>query len=176
VIWADLAIIVIIGFSAFLSLWRGTLREILSLAIWVIAFGVGFLLMAPIMDLLEPHVDVVSVRAILGFGGAFLATLVLGGLVNIIILQVLRRRRLNTGDRLLGSLFGLLRGACAVLLLVLLASFTSLPRDDWWQQSLVLRQMDPVTGWLHGLMPVQLPPPPDSAVPPAAPSVPTATS
>lgn len=170
--WADLAVVVIIGFSALLSLWRGTLREVLSLAVWLIAFGVGFLLMEPIMAALEPRVDVVSVRAIIGFGGAFLATLVVGGLINIIIVQVARRRRPSTPDRLLGSLFGLLRGACAVLLLVLLASFTSLPRDDWWQASLVLRQMDPVTGWLHGLMPVQLPPPPD----PAAPPVPTATS
>ena len=152
--WADLAVVIIIGFSALLSLWRGTFREGLSLAVWVIAFGMGFVLMVPIMTELEPHVDILSVRAILGFGGAFLATLVVGGLLNIIIVQILKPRRPRTADRLLASLLGLLRGVCAVILLVLLASFTSLPEDDWWQQSLVLPRMAPLSDWLYGFLPV----------------------
>lgn len=158
--WADLAILVVVLLSALLSLWRGTLREGLSLTVWLLALGGGFILMVPIMPRLEPHVSVFAVRIILAFGGGFLATLIAGGLLNIIILQVLKPRRPSTMDRLLGTPLGLLRGLFAVVVLVFLASFTSLPEDNWWQNSPLLQRLTPVVSWLQGFMPVDLEPTP----------------
>lgn len=158
--WVDGVIVGIAAFSALLSLWRGTLRELLSLMVWGIALIGGFLLMSPIMQRLEPYVDVFSVQIILGFGGGFLLTLIVGGLANIILLQILKPRRPATPDRLLGTLLGFTRGLCAVVVLIFLASFTGLPNDEWWQRSPLLQQLSPVASWLREFVPVELPPPP----------------
>ena len=40
--WADYLIIAIVGVSVLISIIRGFIREILSLAVWIIAFVVAF--------------------------------------------------------------------------------------------------------------------------------------
>jgi membrane protein required for colicin V production len=60
----------------------------------------------------------------------------------------------------LGGLFGLVRGALFVLILVTLAGYTPLPNETWWKnamfsgqvvatvQQIKLRLPEPIAGWL----------------------------
>ena len=63
---------------------QGLLREVISLATWIAAFAIAFLFSADGAALLTPYIDIPPLRVAAAFGGLFLATLLLGGLLGIL--------------------------------------------------------------------------------------------
>jgi len=82
--WADYVIVAIIGISMLISLFRGYVREMLSLIAWGAAFWVAFTFSHKVAVLLVEYVDLPSARLVLAFVALFLATLLVGGLVNFL--------------------------------------------------------------------------------------------
>ncbi len=105
---------------------------------------------------LEPWISVPSVRIITAFGALFLTTLVIGGLVNILVAQLVQGTGLSGTDRMVGVVFGVVRGVAIVAVLVLLAGLTPLPADPWWSQSLFLPHLQDLALWLRDFLPVDL--------------------
>lgn len=154
--WADYLIVIIIALSMLIGLWRGLLREVISLATWIAAFAIAFLFAEDGAAHLMPYIDVPSLRAAAAFGGLFLATLLLGGLVGILASYLVDYTGLTGTDRVLGMVFGLGRGAIVIAILVLAAGLTPIPRDPWWQQSLLVPHFQDTALWLRGLLPPDL--------------------
>lgn len=152
----DYFIVAVIALSLLISLWRGFLKEAISLAAWIAAFIVAFLFVEDGVAYLTQYIGVPSVRIIVAFGGLFLATLFMGGLVNLIVAQLVQRAPLSATDRMLGVFFGLLRGVAIVSILVLLAGLTPLPQDPWWDQSSLLPYFQRTALWLRGFLPPEL--------------------
>ena len=154
-IWVDYIILGIIGISALISLARGFVREAFSLAAWVLAFWVAWSFFRD----LSPHLDwfkTPSVRLAISFVILFLVTLMLGGLVNFLIGQLVDKTGLGGMDRLLGMLFGAVRGVILVVILVILAGLTPLPNDPWWQQSQLIVYFQELAIWLKSLLPPEI--------------------
>ena len=151
-VWVDYVVLSIIGLSMLMGLWRGFMTEVIALVTWVAAFIVAFTFMDQAALLLTDHVPLPSVRAILAFGGLFLATLIVGGLFNMIVNLLLNKSGMGGIDRMLGMFFGLGRGLALVVVLVMMAGFTPLPRDPWWQKSQLLPHFEAMAtqakGWL----------------------------
>lgn len=154
--WADYLISIVIALSMLIGLWRGLLREVISLATWIAAFAIAFLFAEDGAARLTPYIDIPSLRIIAAFGGLFLATLLLGGLVGIVASQLVDYTGLTGTDRVLGMVFGLGRGAVVIAILVLAAGLTPLPKDHWWRQSLLLPHFQESALWLRGLLPPDL--------------------
>ncbi|HRD67660.1 MAG TPA: CvpA family protein [Candidatus Competibacter sp.] len=154
--WADYFIIIIIALSTLIGLWRGLLREVVSLATWIAAFAIAFLFAEDGAAHLVPYIDVPSLRVAAAFGGLFLATLLLGGLVGILASYLVDYTGLTGTDRVLGLAFGLARGAVVITALVLAAGLTPLPKDPWWQQSLLLDHFQKTALWMRDFMPPEL--------------------
>ena len=154
--WADYLIVIVIALSMLIGLWRGLLREVISLATWIAAFAIAFLFAEDGAAHLAPYLDVPSLRVAAAFGGLFLATLLLGGLVGIVASQLVDYTGLTGTDRVLGMVFGLGRGAVVIAILVLAAGLTPLPKDHWWRQSLLLPHFQESALWLRGLLPPDL--------------------
>lgn len=152
-IWVDYAILGIIGISALVSLVRGFVREAISLASLVIAFWVATQFSAHVGDLLAGKISVPSVRVAVAFGLLFVLTLFLGGLVNYLAGLLVSKTGLSGTDRMLGLLFGILRGAAIVTLLVLAAGLTPLPKDPWWHDSQFIGHFQELAVRLRGLLP-----------------------
>jgi membrane protein required for colicin V production len=152
---ADYFILSVLGLSVVIGVWRGFLREVLSLAAWVAAFAVAVFFAEDTAAYLSNHVSVPSVRLILAFGGLFLATLFLGGVLNILVSQVVLRAGLSAVDRFIGVFFGALRAIAIVAVIVLLAGLTPLPDDPWWRQSQLLPYFEPLALWLRDLLPAE---------------------
>jgi len=150
---ADIVILVIIGISALLSLVRGFIKEALSLVTWVAAFWVSLAFTDRAADLLANWVSLPSARAALAFAGLFVTVLLLGGLVNYLIGQLVRKTGLSGTDRMLGMVFGVVRGAMVVAVLVLLAGLTAVPQDPWWQDSSLLPHFERIALWLRDFLP-----------------------
>lgn len=151
-IWVDYAIFGIIALSALISLVRGFMREALSLAAWVLAFWVAWMFFRDLALHLE-WITLPSARLIAAFALLLIATLMVGGLVNFLMCQLVEKTGLSGTDRLIGVLFGAARGALLVAILVLLAGLTPFPNDPWWQQSELIAYFQELAIWLRGLLP-----------------------
>jgi membrane protein required for colicin V production len=153
ILWVDYFIFGVVSLSMLISLWRGFLKEAISLTSWVVAFLIAFTFLEDGDAYLAQYIGIPPVRIILAFGGLFLMTLLLGGLVNILVAQLMERTGLSGTDRLLGVVFGLLRGVALITILVLLAGLTPLPKDPSWNQSLFLPYFQKAALWLRSFLP-----------------------
>lgn len=125
--WPDYAILGLIVISLLVGLLRGFMREALSLVVWFAAFWVAFSFTNGVAEWLGEGISQPSVRMAIGFIGLFLVTLLVGGLVVYLVGELVDKTGLSGTDRLLGAVFGALRGLVLVAALLLLAGFTPIP-------------------------------------------------
>lgn len=151
--WFDYLIIGVIALSAFISLWRGFVREAFSLAVWILAFWVGWNFFRDLAPHLETWVGTPSIRLALAFVILMILTLMVGGLVNFLLVKLVESSGLSGTDRLIGVVFGAARGALLVAALVLLAGLTPFPEDPWWKASVLAPYFQELALWLRDLLP-----------------------
>jgi len=152
-IWVDYFILAIITVSALLSLWRGFIKEALSLASWIAALWVAMLFFDDLGGYLAQWIDTPSVRGAVAFVILFVATVIAGGVVNFLVGKLVEKTGLSATDRALGVVFGVARGAVIVSVLVMLAGLTAVPRDPWWSESLLLAHFQDMAMWLRSFLP-----------------------
>jgi len=151
--WADYAIIGICVVSVVVSLFRGFIREVFSLLVWIAAVYAALQVAGPLAVQLEGIIEVPSVRVIIAFVGVFLVVLAVGGLINYLLGKLVDSTGLSGTDRLFGALFGALRGLAIVLAAVIIAGFTPFVADPWWRQSMLLPEVERMATWLVGFFP-----------------------
>jgi membrane protein required for colicin V production len=151
--WVDLVILGILGISILISLWRGFTREALSLAGWVLAVWVALMFSDNLERLLRSQIDTPSLRLIVAFAILFFLTLLVAAFINYLAVQLIKKTGLSGTDRVIGIAFGLARGIVLVTVLVLLAGFTAVPRDPWWNQSSLLHYFEDLAVWTRGWLP-----------------------
>lgn len=150
--WVDWAIVAIIAVSALISLTRGFVKEALSLLTWVIAGLVAWLFGGALAELLVPYIETPSLRVIAACSILFVMTLLLGGLVNYLISQLVKATGLSGTDRFLGMVFGAARGALLVVVAVGLLSLAPVEADTWWRESVVIPHFLLVADWSKNLI------------------------
>jgi len=153
--FADYCIIGVLGLSVLMGLWRGFIGEVLALACWVVAFWVAWEF-GPRLAAAFSGIDAPSVRLLLGYAICFIAVLIAGAIVSFLMRKLVAGSGLTGSDRLLGMVFGLMRGLVLVTLIVLLLGFTPLPRDPWWQHSQLLPTFQEGAHWVAARLPPEV--------------------
>lgn len=148
----DWAIIAIIAISALISLKRGFVKEALSLLTWVIAGAVAWMFGGSLSQYLVTYIETPSARVIAGCTILFVATLLVGAMVNFLIGELIRVTGLSGTDRFLGMVFGAARGGLLVVVAVGLLSLGPVQQDQWWQQSKLMPQFLLVADWSKNLI------------------------
>ena len=133
--WLDYAVLGVIGVSLLWGVWRGLVREVISLAGWVIAFLAANLFAGPLGEALPGSIPGPELRVLAAFVAIFIASLVLATLAALLLSKLAQAAGLGGLDRALGALFGLARGALLATAFALLAGLTSLPRNPAWTGS-----------------------------------------
>jgi membrane protein required for colicin V production len=133
--WLDYAVLGVTAASVAWGAWRGLVREVISLAGWVIAFLSANLFAGPLGAALPQSVPGPELRVLLAFVALFVVTLAVTTLVALLLSKIVSAIGLGGLDRLLGSLFGLARAALIGLAFALLAGLTGLPRQPGWRDS-----------------------------------------
>ena len=154
--WADIAIIVIVSISAIISIFRGFVREVLSIVAWVAAFWVAFAFTETLAAVFDGMISVPSVRYVAAFLVLLLGTLIIAGLINYLIGRLVDKTGLSATDRTLGVVFGIARGVVIIAVLVLLARATPVPDDPWWRESTLLPHFDRLAKVMIGYLPADL--------------------
>ena len=150
--WVDWAIIAIIVISGLISLRRGFVKEALSLLTWIIAGVVAWMFGGALSQHLSEFIEMPSARVIAACALLFVATLLVGALVNFLIGELVRVTGLSGTDRLLGMVFGAARGALLVVVLVGLVSLAPVQQDPWWQESSLVPHFLMVADWSKNLI------------------------
>lgn len=132
----DYAVLVIIGISILISLMRGAVREILSLLGWVLAFYVARTYAIQVVPLLPYDIPSEKLKMLAAFIIVFLAVLLITSLISIALSGLLKEIGLGWLNRLLGGVFGFLRGLLIVTVLMILAGMTQLPKDERWTNAM----------------------------------------
>jgi membrane protein required for colicin V production len=151
--WFDYAIIGVLALSILVGLWRGFIGEVLALAFWVVAFWVAWTFGPPLAEQFSASISVPSVRVMLAYALCFVGVLVAGAIIGFLLRKLISGSGLSGTDRLLGMVFGLVRGAALVVLVVLLMKFTPVVRDDWWQASRLLPTFETGAQWVTERLP-----------------------
>ncbi len=132
----DYAVLVIVGISILISLMRGAVREILSLLGWVLAFYVARTYAIQVVPLLPYDIPSEKLKMLAAFIIVFLAVLLITSLIAIALSGLLKEIGLGWLNRLLGGVFGFLRGLLIVTVLMILAGMTQLPKDERWTNAM----------------------------------------
>ena len=143
-------ILFIIAASALISVRRGFTREAFSLITWVAAFVVARLFSPALEVLLADSIETPSIRLAVAFGLLFTVTLIVGALINHLLGELIRVTGLSGTDRLLGMVFGALRGARVVVVLVALGHHL-FSEDAWWRESLLVPHFAMLEDWTRRL-------------------------
>lgn len=143
---ADVIILGVIAISAFMSLWRGFIREAISLVSWAAAFIVARTFGPLVDDLLVGSIEMPSLRTATAFILLFVLTLVVGAIIGKLIRAFIQATGLTSTDRVLGMVFGSLRGVLIVSVLVILFR-PMLEKDQWWQESALLPHFVNLEDW-----------------------------
>ncbi|MGH8145985.1 MAG: CvpA family protein [Rhodanobacteraceae bacterium] len=154
---ADILILAVLALSTLFGLLRGFVSEVLSLVCWVAAFWVSWAFGARVADFYIGMLHEPAARIIAGYVTCFVGVLIVGALVGFVARRLLIVGGLRGGDRLLGMLFGLVRGWLLVTFVVLMLGFTPLPRESaGWRQSWLLPTFEIGAGWLADALPADV--------------------
>ncbi|MBI4937541.1 MAG: CvpA family protein [Nitrosomonadales bacterium] len=138
----DYIVIVIIVLSALLGWWRGLVYEVLSLLSWVAAFLVARLLAASVLPYMPASLGSEAIRTATAYAALFAVTLLVGSIAAWALSKLVKFVGLGWLDRSLGVLFGAARGVLVVLLLVLLAGLTDLPKEAAWRNAWLSKPLE----------------------------------
>jgi membrane protein required for colicin V production len=131
----DIVVLVISGISVVYGVFRGLVREVLALLAWVASFLLANLLAPDAAKLLPQAMASEELRLLVSFVAVFIVVLVGLSVLAILASKLVKIVGLGPADRVVGGAFGLARGLLVVMILVLLAGLTSLPRQSSWRDA-----------------------------------------
>jgi membrane protein required for colicin V production len=140
--------------SGLLGVWRGVVREVMSVLAWVTGVVLAGRFAADLAQLLPINGDVLphAVAWVL----ILLAVLIAAGLLARLLKQLLSVAGLGLADRLLGGVFGLVRGTMVLMLIVLLIGLTPFKKYPIWTSSQVVPLAQLLLEFVKPVLPVPL--------------------
>jgi membrane protein required for colicin V production len=133
----DFALGLVIAVSAVIGLFRGLVRELLALGIWLAALIAALLLAETAAQTLFAGVENRALALGLGFVIVFIGSLIVGALIQWLVARLVVSTGLSGTDRFLGFAFGGLRGVLAVLI-GLIALRPLISGHEWWHDSVLI--------------------------------------
>ena len=152
----DYVVLAIVGFSVLLSVLRGFIRELLALAAWAIAFIVARLFGGDLAAMMPAEIPGEELRWVAGFATLFLSVLLAMSLVAAAVSQLVKSAGLKVEDRVLGAIFGVVRGVAVVTVLTLVAGATALPNQPGWREAALRPLLELVASGVKGWLPPAL--------------------
>lgn len=154
-VWLDYLLIAVAVLSVVVGFFRGAVRELLGLLVWVAAYLLTIRFAATLDLHLVGSIESPTTRLVVSNVSIFLGVLILGTIVVSLASMLVRSVGLGGLDRLLGGVYGVLRGVFMLAVAVLVAGASPLRQETWWKQSILVPELQPLAEALHHLIPEQ---------------------
>jgi membrane protein required for colicin V production len=136
VTWLDYAVAGVLLFCVLWGIWRGLVREVVSVLGWVIAFLAGNLFAGPLGQALPSEIPTPELRLAVAFVAIIVLSLVVTTLLGLLLSKMVKAVGLESLDRTLGAFFGMAKGVLILVAVALLAGLTNAPRQGYWRDSI----------------------------------------
>ena len=140
----DYVVIGIVGLSLLFGVWRGVVGEVISLIAWGLGIFAAVEFGAPVGRSLFAGLSDPALRTLAGCVAIFIGVLVAMALLNMVVRSMVKALGLSVSDRILGMLFGLVRGVLICMVLVGLGGMTSAPTQSWWRDATLAAPLETV--------------------------------
>jgi len=158
--WIDWVALVVVLSSTLLSLLRGLLHEVASLAVWVLAIVAGSRLAHFVADPLKEWMAE-PLALTLGFLIILVLILLLGRLVTRTLQELVKASGASVLDRIMGAVFGAFRGLVIMGVLAVLGAMTPLTLQPAWQRAHVRPALEwsiqVLTPWMPSFVSSRIP-------------------
>ena len=146
----DYILVAVVVISVLFGAIRGFLRESVALLAWLVGLWVAW----RYSPLLQPHLGGALAGTALQIwvarGVLLLAVVIVGWMIAGLLSYLVQRSGLTLGiDRMLGSVFGLVRGAVIAGFAVMLGQAAELQNESWWRGSLLMPAAEEMAGVLR---------------------------
>ncbi len=131
----DYLLILIVGLSMVLSIWRGFVREIISLIGLVLAFFTASRLSSEAGTVFDTWISSETITDIAGFILVFVLVMITVALIGTFVRKLVDMADLTATDRTLGVFFGAARGMLLIGLAFLVYTAYAKPDQPWLQKS-----------------------------------------
>ncbi len=147
IIAAAVLISIVVGFI------RGFIKEAMSIASLLIAIWAALYFGPAVGDVSESWLSSEELQMWFGRILVFAIILSLGGLLGWGISKLVRLSVLSGIDRLLGCVFGVLRGVLLLAIFIIGGQFAGFDNDDRWLQSRLIPHFEVVADWIKVMAP-----------------------
>jgi len=144
VVIVDYLLIAVFFLSALMGLFRGLVKEALSLVGWVVAIWCAWLFGGAVAEWIPSVADGSIIETWVARILIVVVVLILSGLLNRFIAMVIDQSGLSGTDRMVGMVFGMARGVVLVGLVVLMLDAVGFDADPWWQESKLIPYAAPL--------------------------------
>ncbi len=149
---ADFLIVLVVVASTAIGFFRGFIREAVALVFWVASIWAAW----QFGPLVEPHLGGLlaggAVRPWVARIIVLIGLVVIGALIGTLLQYVLRGLGFGLLDRLIGLMFGFMRGLVLVGLAVIGGELLHLNAESWWDESRLIPYGETVGDWLRAMV------------------------
>lgn len=133
----DWVIAVIFLISIFVGIWRGFLKESLSLIAWILAYYFAKTYDLDAGELINSYIQIPNqmFRVWAGFALIFIVVLFSLNVINYFILKVFARKPVAGVDRILGIGFAAVRAGAIVVVVLFFLRSAGFGESEWWKSS-----------------------------------------
>ncbi len=153
----DYILITVVGLSMVLSLWRGFVREIISLLGLVLAFFLASRFAGDASSLLDQWITQKNIANIAAFVLIFVLVMFIVGAIGFVVRKLVDMAALTATDRTLGMFFGAARGMLLVGTAFLMYTAYAKPDLPFLQQSLLTPYAIQLSKWIGKTIPADYP-------------------
>jgi membrane protein required for colicin V production len=147
----DYLLIAIVGISLLFGVIRGFLRESVALLGWLVGLWLAWHHSDAVVPYLGGALAGTELQVWVARLLILLAVILTAWLIGSLLGYLVQRSGLTLGvDRILGGVFGLVRGAVIVGFAIMLAQAAEMQDEPWWQQSKLIPVGVEMAGVLQG--------------------------
>lgn len=166
----DFLILIIFGVSILVGFGRGLVREVISIVTIIAAFFIAITFTnqlatalggnASVQTMIDQSTNMVGTSTaqpasyaiyVIAFAILFVGTLIIGSILSRVLNLAFQGGVLGIGNRLLGGVFGFVRGFFLNLILIFVVQLTPMGSGAMWAQSQFVQSFQPAVGWLSQL-------------------------
>src|SRR5438093_5367871 len=151
----DFILIGVMLVSALLAMIRGFMREVLSIAAWVLAAVATLYAYSKLLPYAKTYFNNDIIAAGVVIGGTFVGTLIIVSVITVKFSDMVLDSRVGALDRTLGFLFGLARGLVIVVVAFLFFAWLVPDRSqpDWVRSAKSRVVLQGTGDWLMSMLP-----------------------